>query len=113
MQEIMIGQEYRAPGRFVDSDSPQLTAFARAASAGAKDATDAVLRLYCAVRDEILYDAYVDWTDPNVLASEEPQLIEASSQPLHSIENLGSVVYQAYRVEIKPTTKVAVAKPNR
>jgi len=66
MQEIMIGQEYRAPGRFVDSDSPQLTAFARAASAGANDATDAVLRLYCAVRDEILYDAYVDWTDPNV-----------------------------------------------
>ena len=66
MQEIMIGQEYRAPGRFVDSDSPQLTAFARAASAGGKDATDAVLRLYRAVRDEILYDAYVDWTDPNV-----------------------------------------------
>src|SRR5260370_36898323 len=66
MQEIMIGQEYRATGRFVDRDSPQLTAFARAASAGANDATDAVLRLYCAVRDEILYDAYVDWTDPNV-----------------------------------------------
>ena len=38
----MIGQEYRAPGRFVDSDSPHLIAFARAASAGAKDATDAV-----------------------------------------------------------------------
>jgi hypothetical protein len=31
--------------------------------------------------------------------------------PLHSIENLGSVVYQAYRVEIKPTATPALAKP--
>src|SRR5713226_10600998 len=65
MQETMIGQEYRAPGRFVDSNSPQVIAFAGAASAGATGATDAMLRLYSAVRDEILYDAYVDWTDPN------------------------------------------------
>ncbi len=65
MQETMIGQEYRAPGRFVDSNSPQVIAFAGAASAGATEATDAMLRLYSAVRDEILYDAYVDWTDPN------------------------------------------------
>jgi transglutaminase-like putative cysteine protease len=65
MQETMIGQEYRAPGRFVDSDSPRVIEFARAASAGATEATDAMLRLYSAVRDEILYDAYVDWTDPN------------------------------------------------
>src|ERR1700680_1574858 len=62
----MIGQEYLAPGRFVDSDAPQVVEFARAASAGAKDAADAVLRLYSTVRDEMLYDAYVDWTDPNV-----------------------------------------------
>lgn len=62
----MIGQEYRAPGRFVDSDSAAVIEFTRAASAGAKDITDAVLRLYSTVRDGILYDAYVDWTDPNV-----------------------------------------------
>ncbi len=30
------------------------------------------------------------------------------SQPVHSVENLGKVMYQAYRVELKPTTKVAV-----
>ena len=37
----MIGQEYLAPGRFVDSDAPQVIEFARAASAGAKGAADA------------------------------------------------------------------------
>jgi hypothetical protein len=30
------------------------------------------------------------------------------SQPLHSIENLGKVLYQAYRVELKPTTRVPI-----
>lgn len=38
---------------------------------------------------------------------------DASSQPLHSVENLGNLTYQAYRVEIKPTTKVAMATPFR
>src|ERR1700731_1307276 len=66
MHEHMIGQEYLAPGRFVDSASPRVVEFARAATAGVDDATDAVLRLYSAVRDEILYDAYIDWTDPEV-----------------------------------------------
>lgn len=35
---------------------------------------------------------------------------DAHSQPLHSIKNLGTVPYQAYRIELKPTTAVAVAK---
>jgi hypothetical protein len=38
---------------------------------------------------------------------------DANSQPLHSVENLGSVPYQAYRVELKPTSLVALAKPAR
>jgi len=38
---------------------------------------------------------------------------DANSQPLHSIENLGTVPYQAYRVEIKPTTAVAVVNAAR
>ena len=38
---------------------------------------------------------------------------DPSSQPLHSVENLGSFAYQAYRVELKPTTKVALATPFR
>ena len=36
---------------------------------------------------------------------------DPSSQPLHSVENIGAVTYQAYRVELKPTTTVALAKP--
>jgi hypothetical protein len=38
---------------------------------------------------------------------------DSSSQPLHSVENLGTVPYQAYRVELKPVTTVALAKPWR
>ena len=38
---------------------------------------------------------------------------DTSSQPMHSVENLGTVPYQAYRVELKPTTTVALAKPWR
>ena len=33
---------------------------------------------------------------------------DAKSQPLHSVENFGKVFYQAYRVELKPTTNVPV-----
>jgi hypothetical protein len=36
---------------------------------------------------------------------------DANSQPLHSVENLGTVPYQAYRVELKPVTTIAVRKP--
>jgi len=35
---------------------------------------------------------------------------DSMSQPLHSVENLGKVMYQAYRVELKPTTNVPVKK---
>jgi hypothetical protein len=34
---------------------------------------------------------------------------DANSQPLHSVENFGKVTYQAYRVELKPTTSTPVA----
>src|SRR5262249_19970524 len=61
----MIEREYLEPGRFADSDAPDVIEFAHRAAAGATG-FDAALRLYSAVRDEILYDAYVDWTDPNV-----------------------------------------------
>jgi transglutaminase-like putative cysteine protease len=62
----MIEREYLLPGRFVDSDAPSVVAFAREETTGAKNATDAVLRLYSAVRDGILYDVYVDWNDPDI-----------------------------------------------
>jgi hypothetical protein len=48
---------------------------------------------------------------PRAELKEMQVTFDASSQPLHTIENLGTVPYQAYRVEIKPTTKTAVTKP--
>jgi len=38
---------------------------------------------------------------------------DPNPQPLHSVENLGSAVYQAYRVELKPTTTMPVAPSAR
>ena len=50
---------------------------------------------------------------PRAELKEMQVTFDSNSQPLHSIENLGKVPYQAYRVEIKPTTKVAVARASR
>jgi hypothetical protein len=50
---------------------------------------------------------------PRAELKEMQVTFDPSSQPLHSIENLGSVMYEAYRVEIKPTTKVALTKAAR
>jgi transglutaminase-like putative cysteine protease len=55
---------YLSPARFIDSDSPDVAAFARDASAGANGDIDTVRRLYAAVRDGIAYDPYVDFADP-------------------------------------------------
>src|SRR5665213_1593040 len=46
---------------------------------------------------------------PRAELKEMQVTFDPSSQPLHSVENLGTVTYQVYRVEIKPTTRVAVA----
>lgn len=45
------------PGRFVDSDHPEIVAFAERV-AGGRDPVAAAVRLYYAVRDEIRYDPY-------------------------------------------------------
>lgn len=52
-------------GRFVDSDHPEIVAFARDRAAGAEDEVGAAVRLYYAVRDEIRYDPYVDLSAPD------------------------------------------------
>jgi transglutaminase-like putative cysteine protease len=56
--------EYLSPGRFIDSNSPEVAAFAREVTAGASSELDKVRRLYGAVRDGITYDPYVDFADP-------------------------------------------------
>jgi transglutaminase-like putative cysteine protease len=52
-----------APGAFIDSDAPAIVAFAQRAAAG-MELHEAVVRLYEAVRDSVVYDPYVDLTDP-------------------------------------------------
>ncbi len=49
-------------------------------------------------------------TTPRAELKELQVTYDAKGQPTHSIKNLGAVPYQAYRVELKPTTTVAVAK---
>lgn len=49
---------YLLSGTFVDSDHPEVRAFAEAARAGASDDIQAAVRLYYAVRDAVVYDAY-------------------------------------------------------
>ena len=55
--------QYLSPGIFVDSDSPQVIAFAKRAAGDTSDPRVAALRLYAAVRDGIIYDPYVDFAD--------------------------------------------------
>jgi transglutaminase-like putative cysteine protease len=56
--------EYLSAGRFIDSDASNIIAFAQDATAGAPDDAERVKRLYHAVRDGIVYDPYVDLSDP-------------------------------------------------
>jgi len=56
--------DHLGPGTYIDSDAPEVIAFARDAVNGVDDPVDAAQRLYLAVRDEILYDPYVAFGDP-------------------------------------------------
>jgi transglutaminase-like putative cysteine protease len=51
-------QPYLSPGEFIDSADPDVRAFAQRTRAGAADAVSSAVKLYYAVRDEILYDPY-------------------------------------------------------
>jgi len=60
----MTSSDCLAPGAFTDSDAPAVVAFAQRAAAEATEPRAAVLRLYTAVRDGVVYDPYVDLADP-------------------------------------------------
>jgi len=60
-----VDDDYVKPARFVDSDHPAVAAFATRAAADASEPVAAAVRLYYAVRDEILYDPYVPPDDPD------------------------------------------------
>ena len=51
--------------RFIDSDAPAIGVFANEVTAGIEDEKDKVLRLYHAIRDDIVYDPYVNFSDPS------------------------------------------------
>jgi transglutaminase-like putative cysteine protease len=53
---------FLAPGRYIDSDHPQVAAFAARHAAGASELERAVA-LYYAVRDGVRYNPFLDFTD--------------------------------------------------
>ena len=55
---------YLTSGTFIDSESPQVIAFANQTIIGANNPGGAVLRLYYTIRDTIIYDPYVNFADP-------------------------------------------------
>ena len=56
-------RENLSPGEYVDGDHPAICAFAKARVAQAQTSEEQARALYRAVRDEIRYDPYVDYTD--------------------------------------------------
>ncbi len=56
--------DYLRPGRFIDSDHPLIAAFVEKRAAGESEPLAAAVKLYYAVRDEIRYDPYVAYDDP-------------------------------------------------
>jgi transglutaminase-like putative cysteine protease len=55
---------YLSPAEFIDSDHPSVCAKAKAATASAADPAESARLLYQVVRDDIRYDPYIDYTDP-------------------------------------------------
>lgn len=56
--------QFLAAGAFIDSDSPQVIAFAKQTIEDEPDPRAAILRLFSTVRDTIIYDPYVNFADP-------------------------------------------------
>jgi len=52
-----------SPAEYVDSDDPQIVSMAKGLTVGASSPREAVRALYDAVRDEISYNPYVNYTD--------------------------------------------------
>jgi transglutaminase-like putative cysteine protease len=63
-------KEFLASGRFVDSAHPRVAEFARAHGAGADDRERAVA-LYYAVRDQVRYNPFVDFSDERVFRASD------------------------------------------
>ncbi len=62
----MAEADFLQPTHYIDSDNAAVVAFARAAVAGVAGDKARAIALYRAVRDGIVYDPYVNYTDRNV-----------------------------------------------
>lgn len=62
----MTNQDFLRPTAFIDSDNESVRDFSRAASTGAKDEKSRAIALYYAVRDQVIYDPYLDYNDDSV-----------------------------------------------
>ena len=56
--------QFLTPGVFIDSDSPQVKMFVMRTIANVTEPRASILRLYAAIRDNIIYDPYVNFADP-------------------------------------------------
>ena len=59
--------EYLQPGRFIDSDHPELIAFAERNRGVSADLREQAVSLYYAVRDQVRYNPYTFSRDPQTL----------------------------------------------
>lgn len=65
MTETSETSRYLRPGRYVDSDHPEIVDFARSVVAGARSDRERAARLFTAVRDRVRYDPYRISSDPD------------------------------------------------
>lgn len=63
---MAVSQEavYLKPATFIDSDAANVREFARAATSAVHDELGRAIALYEAVRESVIYDPYVDVSDP-------------------------------------------------
>ena len=59
--------EYLQPGRFIDSDHPEVIAFAERNRGASVDLREQAVSLYYAVRDQVRYNPYTFSRDPQTL----------------------------------------------
>lgn len=60
----MTISEFLKPGRFIDSDATNIAVFVRENGGDITDERERAIHLYRAVRDQVLYDPYVNYSDP-------------------------------------------------
>ncbi|MBP8264188.1 MAG: transglutaminase family protein, partial [Pseudomonas sp.] len=59
--------EYLQPGRFIDSDHPEVIAFTERNRGASADLREQAVSLYYAVRDQVRYNPYTFSRDPQTL----------------------------------------------